>query len=139
MRTPPRLLCVALGGALLTQLAACGTLFYPERRGQIDGKLDPVVFALDAVGLLLYIVPGLIALGIDFATGAIYLPGGEKYSVAPEALRDAVDNQGQVNRQRLRAIIREDSGRDLPLDHPGVIEQHGSVEQLAAYGLRPSA
>src|SRR5690606_7269611 len=32
MRTPPRLLCVALGGALLTQLAACGTLFYPERR-----------------------------------------------------------------------------------------------------------
>ncbi|HTN30082.1 MAG TPA: polyribonucleotide nucleotidyltransferase [Pseudomonas sp.] len=139
MRTPPRLLCVTLGGALLTQLAACGTLFYPERRGQIDGKLDPVVFALDAVGLLLYIVPGLIALGIDFATGAIYLPGGEKYSIAPEALRDAVDDQGQVNRQRLRAIIREASGLDLPLDQPGVIEQRGGVEQLAAHGLQPSA
>jgi hypothetical protein len=139
MRTPPRLLCVALGGALLTQLAACGTLFYPERRGQIDGKLDPVVFALDAVGLLLYIVPGLIALGIDFATGAIYLPGGEKYSVAPERLREAVDNQGQVNRQRLRGIIREASGQDLPLDHPQLIEQRGSEAHLSALGLRPSA
>ena len=139
MRTPPRLLCVALGGALLTQLAACGTLFYPERRGQIDGKLDPVVFALDAVGLLLYIVPGLIALGIDFATGAIYLPGGEKYSVAPERLREAVDDQGQVNRQRLRGIIREASGQDLPLDHPQLIEQRGSEAHLSALGLRPSA
>lgn len=139
MRTPPRLLCVALGGALLTQLAACGTLFYPERRGQIDGKLDPVVFALDAVGLLLYIVPGLIALGIDFATGAIYLPGGETYSVAPERLREAVDNQGQVNRQRLRGIIREASGQDLPLDHPQLIEQRGSEAHLSALGLRPSA
>jgi hypothetical protein len=139
MRTPPRLLCVALGGALLTQLAACGTLFYPERRGQIDGKLDPVVFALDAVGLLLYIVPGLIALGIDFATGAIYLPGGETYSVAPERLREAVDDRGQVNRQRLRGIIREASGQDLPLDHPQLIEQRGSEAHLSALGLRPSA
>lgn len=139
MRTPPRLLCVALGGALITQLAACGTLFYPERRGQIDGKLDPMVFALDAVGLLLYIVPGLIALGIDFATGAIYLPGGEKYSVAPERLREAVDDQGQVNRQQLRGIIREASGHDVPLDHPQLIEQRGSQAHLSALGLRPSA
>ena len=139
MRTPPRLLCVALGGALLTQLAACGTLFYPERRGQIDGKLDPVVFALDAVGLLLYIVPGLIALGIDFTTGAIYLPGGERYTVTPERLHEALDERGQVNRQRLRGIIREASGQDLPLDHPQLIEQRGSEAHLSALGLRPSA
>lgn len=139
MHTPPRLLCVALGGALLTQLAACGTLFYPERRGQIDGKLDPVVFALDAVGLLLYIVPGLIALGIDFATGAIYLPGGEKYTVAPTRLREALDERGQVNRQQLRGIIREATGQDAPLDHPQLIEQRGSQAHLSALGLRPSA
>lgn len=139
MRTPPRLLCVALGGALLTQLAACGTLFYPERRGQIDGKLDPVVFAMDAVGLLLYIVPGLIALGIDFATGAIYLPGGEKYSVAPERLRGTVDDQGHVNREQLRGIILEASGHDVPLDHPRLIELRGGEPHLSALGLRPSA
>lgn len=138
MRTPPRLLCIALGGTLLTQLAACGTLFFPERRGQIDGKLDPVVFALDAFGLLLYIIPGLIALGIDFATGAIYLPGGEKYSVAPERLRDAMDDQGHVDRQQLRDIIRETSGRDVPLDHPMLIEQRGSEAHLSALGLRPA-
>lgn len=139
MRTPPRVLCLALSGALFTQLTACGTLFYPERRGQIDGKLDPVIFALDAAGLIFYVVPGLIALGIDFATGAIYLPGGASYSVAPEQLQEAVDDRGQVNRQQLRGIIRQASGQDVPLDHPQLLEQRGDEATLSALGLRPTA
>ena len=27
--------------ALLTQITACGSIFFPDRRGQIDGKIDP--------------------------------------------------------------------------------------------------
>ena len=65
-----------LCSALVTQLTACGTIFYPERRGQISGQIDPGVAILNGIGLLFYIIPGLIAFGVDFATGAIYLPNG---------------------------------------------------------------
>uniref|UniRef100_A0A1I8AIZ8 YceK/YidQ family lipoprotein n=1 Tax=Steinernema glaseri TaxID=37863 RepID=A0A1I8AIZ8_9BILA len=77
MRIPSRLIGGAVVAALLTQLTACGTLFFPDRRGQIEGKVDPVIVALDAIGILFYVIPGLIAFGVDFATGAIYLPGGK--------------------------------------------------------------
>jgi hypothetical protein len=66
-------LCVAL--ALVLQLAACGYFMYPERRGQTDGKIDPSIAILDGLGLLLFIIPGVIAFAVDFSTGAIYLPG----------------------------------------------------------------
>ncbi len=138
MRSPSRILAALLASSLLAQLAGCGTLFYPERRGQLNGQIDPAVAALNAVGILFYVVPGLIAFAIDFATGAIYLPEG-RYSVAPERLRDAIGADGRIDRAQLRAILQEQLARDLPLDDPRLIQQAGGIEQLAAYGLRPAA
>ena len=43
MRLQSRVIAGVLAATLLSQLAACGTLFYPDRRGQIDGKIDPAV------------------------------------------------------------------------------------------------
>ena len=60
--------------SLLAQLAGCGTIFWPERKGQPPGQLDPKVVALDAVGLLLFFIPGVIAFAVDFNNGTIYLP-----------------------------------------------------------------
>jgi len=71
-------LSLLICGLLLFQLAACGTLIYPERRGQTSGEIDPVVAVLDACGLILLVIPGLVAFIIDFDTGAIYLPAGKK-------------------------------------------------------------
>lgn len=138
MRTRSRIIGGVLAVSLFTQLTACGTLFYPDRRGQIDGRIDPAIAALNAVGLLLYVIPGLIAFGIDFATGAIYLPD-DRYSVAPEKLKDAIGADGKVDAARLKAIIEQETGRSLPLDDPRLIRHSGSVEQLAAFGLSPAA
>lgn len=138
MRTRSRVIGGLLAVSLLTQLAACGTLFYPDRRGQIEGRIDPAIAALNAIGLLFYVIPGLIAFGIDFATGAIYLPEGQ-YSVAPDKLQDAIGADGQADPARLKAILEQELGRSLPLDDPRLIEQHGNHEQLAAYGLRTAA
>lgn len=135
MRSQFRGICAVLAITLLSQLAACGTLFYPDRRGQIDGKIDPAVAVLNAVGLLFYVIPGLIAFAIDFTTGAIYLPDG-KYSVAPEQLKNAVGEDGRIDNHKLKAIIERETGRQLPLLHPNLRQQHGSVEQLATLGLR---
>ncbi|MDM1696856.1 hypothetical protein HX099_09330 [Thiopseudomonas alkaliphila] len=82
-------LATALSALLIFELSGCGTLIYPERRGQSSGRIDPSVAILNGIGLLFWVVPGLMAFAIDFATGAIYLPSG-RYSVAPEQLQRAI-------------------------------------------------
>ena len=118
MRVPFRLVGGVLVATLLTQLTACGSIFYPDRRGQIDGKIDPVVAALDAVGLLFYIIPGLIAFAVDFATGAIYLEPGKTAQVAPEKLKEAIGADGKVDNHKLQTILETELGRSFPLDDP---------------------
>ncbi len=135
MRTLSRITDGVLVVALLAQLTACGTILYPERRGQIGGKVDIAVVGMDAIGILFFVIPGLIAFGIDFATGAIYLPGG-KYSVTPAKLQEAISADTRIDHIRLKAILQHELGRDLPLDDPRLIQHSGSIEQLAALGLR---
>lgn len=139
MRTHNRVIGGILAAALLTQLTACGTLFFPDRRGQIEGRIDPVVAGLNAIGILFYVLPGLIAFGIDFATGAIYLPAGQTAQVDPQDLKQVVDADGNVDPAKLKALIEVQTGHSLPLDDPRLIRHSGNVEQLAAYGLRPAA
>ena len=139
MRTPHRVIGGILAAALLTQLSACGTLFYPERRGQIEGRIDPLVAGLNAIGILFYVLPGLIAFGVDFATGAIYLPDGQTAQVDPSDLKHVVDADGNVDPHKLKALIEVQTGHSLPLDDPRLIRHSGNAEQLAAYGLRPAA
>jgi hypothetical protein len=139
MRTRNRIIGGVLAASLFTQLTACGTLFYPDRRGQIEGRIDPAIAVLNAVGLLFYVIPGLIAFGIDFATGAIYLPGGLTSQVNPADLQNLVEADGQIDPAKLKALIEVQTGHSLPLDDPRLIRHSGSAEQLAAYGLRPAA
>ncbi|MGE8362936.1 polyribonucleotide nucleotidyltransferase [Pseudomonas sp.] len=139
MRTKSRIIGGVVAATLITQLTACGTIFFPDRRGQIEGKIDPVVAALNAIGILFYVIPGLIAFGVDFATGAIYLPGGETAQVDPQELKNVVDADGKVDPAKLKALIETQTGHTLPLDDPRLIQHSGSAEQLAAYGLRPAA
>ncbi len=52
---------------------SCGTILYPDRRdGRHTDKIDAGVAVLDATGLLFFIIPGLVAFTVDFATGCIY-------------------------------------------------------------------
>jgi hypothetical protein len=137
MRLQFRLMAGVLAATLLTQVAACGTLFYPDRRGQIDGKIDPAVAAMDAIGILFFVLPGLIAFAIDFTTGAIYLPSG-KYALAPEHLQHAVGPDGTLDKAKLKAIIERETGQSLPLEHPNLRQQRGDLQQLASLGLQPA-
>jgi len=139
MRIPSRVIGGVLVAALLTQMTACGSIFFPDRRGQIDGKVDPVVIGLYAIGLLFYIIPGLIAFGVDFATGAIYLPGGSTAQINPAKLQPAIKADGSIDNSKLQAILESELGRSLPLNDPRLIQHRGSMQQLAMYGLQPSA
>ena len=92
---------------------------------------------LNSLGFLLYILPGVIAFAVDFATGAIYLPDAN-YTLAPERLQDALDAQGQVDPLKLKAILLQDLDLDLPLEHARQISQPDNY-QLASVGLPPRA
>jgi hypothetical protein len=76
-------------GGIACCSVGCGTLFHSERCGRPHaGRIDWKVAAFDALGLLLFFVPGVIAFVVDFSTGAIYLPepdqGFPEYMPTPQ-------------------------------------------------------
>jgi len=79
-----KIACLFLATIALFPATSCGTLLFPERQHELhSGKLDPNVVLLDALGLLLWIVPGLVSFGVDFYTGSIYLPPGVERGEGP--------------------------------------------------------
>lgn len=99
---------------LVTQLTACGTLLYPERRGQSTGRIDVGVAALDAIGLLFFFVPGIVAFGVDFITGAIYLPGGRVATLSPDELDKIKQGQNNIDVKALQKVLAQRGDIDLP-------------------------
>jgi len=70
-----RAVIIAAVLALSLACAQCGYIMYPERKGTESGKIDVEVLVLDCLWLIVGIVPGVVALVVDFATGCIYEPG----------------------------------------------------------------
>jgi len=127
---------LSLAGVLILQLTACGTVFYPERRGQHGGHIDPVVAVADAIGLLFYFIPGVIAFAVDFTTGAIYQSGGHHgrhASLTPEELQ-SVTKGGKVDTQVLNKLLSEKLGQKIDVDASNVeVKKFDSTESLLAY------
>jgi hypothetical protein len=116
-----KVLSVIVLVVLITQIAGCGTIMYPERRGQkVHGDVDTRVAVLDAVGLLFFIIPGLIAFGVDFYTGAIYLRPGEKQvwgqiQNKQEIVVIKVD-PNQLDQKMIEKIVSAQIGQTISLD-----------------------
>jgi hypothetical protein len=73
--TTKRRIGLMLTVALAAESVSCGTLIHPERCGQPHtGVLDPSIVVLDGLGVLVFLVPGVVAFIVDFSTGAVYLP-----------------------------------------------------------------
>ena len=124
---------VAIGFAL--QLAGCGTLLYPERRGQSSGQYDTDIVLLDAAGLLFGIVPGVIAFAVDLSTGAIYLPKGQ--TSRTKAILGSVEIERVPFEGRslddVEAALLEHSGVAVDLRAPGVqLTPMGDVADVEA-------
>jgi hypothetical protein len=98
----------------------CGMLIHPERRGQPPGGgLDWSIVALDAVGLLLFFIPGVIAFAVDFATGAIYLPppsyGNTEQPDGDAKLVEVAVPPDELTPERLEQVASQHAGRDVRL------------------------
>lgn len=107
--------------AFTLQATGCGTIIYPERRGQAAGKIDPQVAILDGLGLVLFIIPGVIAFAVDFATGAIYLPGGKRAQVPKaqgpgESVRVVLADPEQMGTEEIQRIVAAETGQAVSLE-----------------------
>jgi hypothetical protein len=117
------LLTVLVVTVFAIQMTGCGTLMYPERQGQTSGRIDATVAILDGIGLLFFIIPGLIAYAVDFSTGAIYLPS-ESSSAASEGIGQLAvvyTNPDRLNRENIEEIIAEVTGHSISLDREDIV------------------
>jgi hypothetical protein len=129
-------------GAITLAGGGCGTLLFPERIGQPrGGPLDWKVVALDTVGLLLFLVPGIIAFVVDFHNGTIFLPAWRypPYGV-PTQLTNAVPlGQERPTLEQIEQVVEEKLAIKLDLK-PGTyltreiesLEQYPSASQQLA-------
>jgi len=100
---------------LIFQLAGCGTLLYPERKGQKSGKIDVGVALLDGVGLLFFFIPGIIAYAVDFSNGTIYLPGTARSSLDIKDIREVKFDLKDSSLSSIEKIVKRETGCDVAL------------------------
>ncbi|HUG91585.1 MAG TPA: hypothetical protein VML55_12160 [Planctomycetaceae bacterium] len=123
-----RFFSLALAAGATLSSVSCGTLLFPERRGQRGGRLDPTVILLDGLLLLLFVVPGVIAFAVDIYTGAIYLPPYEYGHVTPADFDRQTWHRVDVDRRdltpgRVEQVVFERTGHRVRVD-PAVFEHH---------------
>lgn len=104
-----------VGIGLVAHLTACGTLMYPERKGQVDGRIDPGVAALNGVGLLLFLIPGVVAFAVDFNNGTIYLPNSAATDADEQDDYYTVQTDGPLTYQQAQQLIAEHTGQPVDL------------------------
>ncbi len=106
---------------LLLNLAACGTIMHPERKGQAPGNLDVGVVILDGIGLLFFIIPGVIAYAVDFSNNTIYLPRGHHSSrldSSHQYMQIHID--GKMDQAAIENAIRAETGMAVDIRQSGV-------------------
>jgi len=118
----PKVLNVTVTALLVFQLTGCGTLLYPERRGQLAGHLDAGVVILDAIGLLFFIIPGVIAFAVDFSNGTIYLPTPGKTVIIQHSaqLKQIKFDPKHTSLAQIEKIIKDQTGYTVKLTQENV-------------------
>jgi hypothetical protein len=115
------------------QLIACGTIMYPERKGQKAGRLDPAIVVLDAIGLLFFIIPGVIAFAVDFNNGAIYLPGGNSKQGKLQDVKVVTFDPSTKSPYNLARLIKDNTGKKIEFNEENMIvyESDGTQDPRA--------
>lgn len=112
---------------LIVGLSGCGTILHPERKGQVDGRIDPGVALLNGVGLLFFFVPGVIAFAVDFSNGTIYLPGGSSADASAKREVQQISFTGKPDAAELERLIREQGGVEVDFDNAVILGSDGYV------------
>lgn len=115
---------LALVVSLFTLSASCAYVLHPERRnsGRTSGRIDTMPLVLDILWFLPGIIPGVVALIVDFTTGAIYVDSfGAKPLTVHGVLAVRVPGQNKTTRLSLRVTTPDGRtvARRAAWVHPG--------------------
>ena len=118
----------------LFQLVACGTLLYPERRGQKSGEVDIKIAVLDGIGLLFGIIPGVVAFAVDYSNGAIYLPAGRhNHILLNNRTVDIVYvNPSELTPSRVKEVVSKEMGLPQTINWGGLKTEYVQPDQMAS-------
>jgi hypothetical protein len=103
---------------------SCGTILYPERKGQISGKIDPGVAVLNGIGLLFFLIPGVIAFAVDFSNGTIYLPETSSFAENDKFDPDKVKiikTQKKLTPGEIERLLKKHTGKDIDFELAQII------------------
>jgi len=105
-----KVLIMAVLCSLTLTTVTCGYILYPECRDrhQTRGEFDVPVLVMDCLWLLVGVVPGVVALVVDFTTGCVYESG------------QAVKGKAGANLDlRLRGVAPAEADMEVTLRAPG--------------------
>ncbi|MFH5803838.1 hypothetical protein [Alienimonas sp. DA493] len=121
---------------------SCGTLLHPERVGQPrTGRLDTAVCVLNGIGCLLFVVPGVLAFIVDYASGALFLPPGyaaDGQGVDPDTglVRVPLPDD-PTSLEKLEAEVAKHVGRPVDLHGPETrVERYDALADLPTAVVR---
>lgn len=136
-----RFLRAVAAGTLLTlggSSVSCGYLLHPERRGLQSGAIDGATMVMDCLWLLAGVVPGVVALVVDFSSGGIYAYGSRHaLRLGPDGrVALQVPHASRAGRVELRLVTaaHEIVARRTALVGPG----HGVETVELALGTAPA-
>lgn len=97
---------------------SCGTILHPERKGQTSGRIDPGIAVLNGIGLICFLIPGVIAFAVDFSNGTIYLPNGNSFNTDYEKNIDKmkkIKTEKELTDKEIESIVQKHTGFKIDL------------------------
>ena len=84
-------------------LYGCGTILKPEQVNKPHSdQLDYRIVLLDGVGLIFFIIPGLVAYAVDYANGTLYLSPADAQSMSDLSEEGIIAAVEQATGERVR-------------------------------------
>ena len=107
----------ALAASFVFAATGCGTLFRSERIGKASSdRIDPAIMILDCCGLLFGVIPGVVALVLDFNNKTIYFSAREA-GIMPGTTDNMVAIQVEdMSEESIAAALSEALGREIRYD-----------------------
>ena len=133
VKKPVKALYVLVCAVLIVQMVGCGTLMYPERRGQKGGRIDAGVAVMDGLCLLFFVIPGIIAYAVDFSNGTIYLPGTARGFPDLKDIKQVKFDPKHYTDATIEKIVKEETGHAVKLKQDNIkISRLRSIDDMMA-------
>ncbi len=115
-----KIVLILLAGTFLLQLTACGTLFHAERKNRTPStQIDPVVLVLDCCGFLVGIIPGVVAIVLDYNNKTLYYSKSELKNASLDRMdrsRMIAVRMDDMQRETVERVLSERLGREVHLN-----------------------